>query len=96
VTWWAWTGLWILLVTGSLVVFFLIGRSLWRKVKALIDELRVAADRLSAVSAELGTITGAGSQEEQEGPAVFTNPTVLRQQRYLAARETARKPRRQG
>lgn len=86
-----WTGLWIVLVTGSLIVFLLIGRSLWHAAKALLNELEAASDRLSAVSAELGAVTDPRPQEE---PAVFADPTTLRQQRYLAAKAAGERERR--
>jgi hypothetical protein len=87
VTWWAWTLLWVVLVTGAASVFFVLGRSLWRKASALIGELGAAAERLSVVSAELSAMAATASPEE---PAVFADPTTLRRQRYLAARAQAR------
>jgi hypothetical protein len=88
VTWWAWTLLWVVLVVGALGVFFLVGRSLWRKGSALASELGAAADRLSAVADELGTLT------EKSGPpdlAVFADPAELRRRRVLDRRRPSRR-----
>jgi hypothetical protein len=89
VTWWAWTLLWIVLVAGAGVVFFQLGRSLWRKAGALLTELGEAADRLSAVTAELNAMAATAAEEE---PAVFADPGELRRQRYLAARRAPHRP----
>jgi hypothetical protein len=80
VTWWAWTLLWVVLVLGAGFVFFVLGRSLWRKASALLGELGEAADRLSVVSAELGAMASTAAPEE---PAVFADPAELRRQRFL-------------
>jgi len=90
---WAWTVLWIVLVVGAAAFLFVIIRSLWRKVMALVRELGAAADRLSAVSAELGAMAGAAEQEE---PAIFSDPAELRRRRYLSSREPAGGSRRAG
>lgn len=74
-------------------MLFRIGRSLWRKAAALLTELGVAAERLSAVSAELEAITGGRAEPE---PAVFADPTELRRQRYLASKQAARERHRGG
>jgi hypothetical protein len=90
VTWWAWTVLWILLVLGAGLVFFVLGRSLWRKASALLGELGAAADRLQVVSAELGAVAATSTPEE---PAVFTDPSELRRQRFIARRGADRRRR---
>lgn len=87
-TWWAWTLLWIVLVTAALGVFFLVGRSLWRKGMALLTELGTASDRLASVADELDTLNASAAQAEQL--AVFASPTALRQQRYTAGRARGR------
>jgi hypothetical protein len=91
VTWWAWTLLWVVLVAGAGVVFFVLGRSLWRKAAALLGELGEAADRLSVVSAELGAMATTGQPDE---PAVFADPAELRRQRFLARRGASSRGRR--
>lgn len=45
-----WFLLWVALVLGAAAVFFVLGRDLWRKSRALVRELGEAGDRL----AELG------------------------------------------
>jgi hypothetical protein len=91
VTWWAWTALWVGLVLGALGVFFLVGRSLWRKGMALAGELGAATERLSAVATELGELQ---QRPDGEDLAVFADPLELRQQRILARRRPARAGRR--
>ena len=88
-TWWAWTLLWIVLVAGALGVFFLVGRSLWRKGMALLTELGTASDRLGSVADELEALNASAAQAEQL--AVFASPTALRQQRYTAGRAKGRR-----
>jgi hypothetical protein len=83
VTWWGWTLLWTVLVLGAGFFGFRVGLSLWRKASALLTELGAAADRLSAVSAELETLARAEPEPE---PAVFADPAELRRQRYLRSR----------
>ena len=80
-TWWSWTLIWVFLLLGAATVFFLIGRSLWRKAKVLLTELGSAAERLGAVSEGLQKLA-----ETPVEPAVFTDPSQLRQERILAAR----------
>ena len=50
-TWW----LWLVLVIGALVVFALIGLSLWRRAKGLLVELR-SLEQLSAPLAAAGGV----------------------------------------
>jgi hypothetical protein len=81
VAWWWWALLWAVLLIGSVGVFFLLGRSLFRKVKVLLAEVGLAADRLGAVANELQVLS-----ERSEELAVFIDPSQLRQERFLAAR----------
>lgn len=92
-TWWEWTLIWVVLVAGALGVFFLVGRSLFRKGMALAGELGVASERLSAVAEELQTLSDARPAEE---PAVFADPTRLRQERFLARKSRLRSERARG
>jgi hypothetical protein len=60
-----WVLLWVLLVLGAALVFFLLGRRLWRQVKALTAELSTATDRLTELTdrlAELETAPVAGPE----------------------------------
>ncbi len=82
-TWWAWTLVWVVLVAFALVVLFRQVRSVFRKAVGLATELGEAADRLSAVTAELEAL--AGDREAPE-PAVFADPAELRRERYLSRR----------
>ena len=52
-----WVLVWVILVLAAAGVFFLLGRDLWRKAKALTHELGVATDRLSEVSDRLAELT---------------------------------------
>lgn len=70
-----------LLVFAS-VVFFVLGRSLWRRSKALFAELGAASDQLAAVSAQIQELSR--RSEETEQPAVFQSPSELRQARVLS------------
>ncbi|MEV7971835.1 hypothetical protein [Cellulomonas sp. NPDC089187] len=57
--WWL---LWTVLVVGTLVGAFFLGRSLWRKARALVAEL----SRASEVMAELAETTGRLAEQAQE------------------------------
>ena len=91
-TWWAWTLLWVLLVLGSLGVFALLARSLWRKAAALFSEFGTAADRFEAVATQLDAL-GERVSARQE-PAVFADPVQLRRERQAQARRRASDARR--
>jgi hypothetical protein len=45
-----WALLWVVLVLGAVAVLGLLSRGLWRKVKTLTAELRLANERLAAVA----------------------------------------------
>ena len=60
-----WFLLWTVLVLGAAGVFFLLGRDLWRKSKALVRELTTATDRLT----ELGDRLGDLDTHDMPGPA---------------------------
>lgn len=74
--------IWVVLVLGALGVFFVLGRSLWRKAKLLMAEVSRASEALATASA--------GLQEPAEppnaDPAVFADPSRLRQDRILSGR----------
>ena len=48
-----WVLVWVLLVLGAALVFFLLGRRLWRQAKALTAELGTATDRLTELTDRL-------------------------------------------
>jgi hypothetical protein len=52
-----WVLVWVVLVLAAAGVFFLLGRDLWRKARALTRELGVASDRLTEVTDRLADLT---------------------------------------
>jgi hypothetical protein len=48
-----WVAVWAVLLLAAAAVFFLLGRDLWRKAKALTRELGTATDRLSQIADRL-------------------------------------------
>ena len=86
---WMWFLLWAVLVVGSLVVFALVGRSLWHKAAALGEELAVASDRFAAIQEQLDKL----DSDDLEELAVFAVPLSLRQDREIQRmrRERARR-----
>lgn len=51
-----WALLWVVLVLAAAGIFALLGRSLWRKAKALTAEVGVATRRLEQVSTSLADL----------------------------------------
>jgi hypothetical protein len=51
-----WVLLWAVLLLGAALVFFLLGRRLWRQAKALTVELGTATDRLTALTDRLAEL----------------------------------------
>jgi hypothetical protein len=88
VAWWWWVLLWVVVLSFSAGVFFLLGLSLWRKAKALGRELGAASERLAAATESLTeTAETAGPAKPSAGePSVFSVPSQLRQERILAGR----------
>ena len=52
-----WVLVWVVLVLAAAGVFFLLGRDLWRKARALVRELGVATDRLTEVTDRLAELS---------------------------------------
>ena len=48
-----WVAVWAVLLLAAAVVFFLLGRDLWRKAKALTRELGIASDQLAEIADRL-------------------------------------------
>jgi hypothetical protein len=48
-----WVAVWAVLVLAAATVFFLLGRDLWRKAKALTRELATATDRFAEIADRL-------------------------------------------
>jgi len=84
-----WVLLWVLLVLGSLAVFALLARSLWRKSVVLGRELAVASERFGAINDQLEEL----DTDEIGELAVFAVPLTLRQDRewQRIKRERARR-----
>jgi hypothetical protein len=62
-----WVLLWVVLVLAAAGVLALIGRSLWRKAKALTAEMSQASERMSAVAASLADLQ---DQAAGRGPGI--------------------------
>lgn len=58
-TWWGWLLLWTVLVAGAVTVHFLLGRKLWRQIKALTRELRTASEQLGSLGDRLAELESA-------------------------------------
>jgi hypothetical protein len=65
VTWWGWLLLWTVLVAGAVTVHFLLGRRLWRQIKALTRELRTASEALSSLGDRLAELEAAREPAER-------------------------------
>ena len=63
-----WFLLWVVLVLGAAAVFFVLGRDLWRKSRALVRELGEATDRLTALGDRLADLDAHAARSGQVGP----------------------------
>lgn len=54
-----WVLVWVLLVLGAALLFFLLGRRLWRQAKALTGELGTATERLTELTDRLEALESA-------------------------------------
>ena len=52
-----WVLFWLVLVLAAAGAFFLLGRDLWRKARALTRELGVATDRLTEITDRLAELS---------------------------------------
>lgn len=76
-----WVLVWVLLVLGAALVFFVLGRRVWRQASALSAELRTATDRLTQLTdrlAELETAPVDGLERPDGVRSTGTTPTTLR------------------
>lgn len=87
-TWWGWVLVWLALFAGAGVVFFLLGRSLWRQAKGLFAELEVANERVGAVMEQVDALGEAAERHREL--AVFEDPVALRRRREADARRRTR------
>jgi hypothetical protein len=56
-----WVLLWVVLLLGAGLIFFVLGRNLWRKARALITELGEASERLTAILASINDLADSSS-----------------------------------
>jgi hypothetical protein len=63
-----WVLVWVVLLLAAAGVFFLLGRDLWRKARALSRELGIATDRLSEVSDRLAELSELSEPHHPGGP----------------------------
>jgi hypothetical protein len=54
-----WVLVWVLLVLGAALLFFLLGRRLWRQARALSAELGTATERLTELTDRLEALESA-------------------------------------
>ena len=54
-----WVLVWVLLVLGAALLFFLLGRRLWRQAKEVTGELGTATERLSELTDRLEALESA-------------------------------------
>lgn len=76
---WFWVLLWLIIISGTVVILFLIGRSLWHQAVALGRELSLASERVEALTEELGRLEA--TTPVQSEPAIFASPAKLRLER---------------
>ncbi|WP_425953655.1 hypothetical protein [Xylanimonas sp. McL0601] len=73
--WWL---LWGVLVLGTLVGAFFLGRDLWRKGVAFLRAAGEASERLAVASARIGdAVEQAQANAPDTGPTLFDDPTTL-------------------
>jgi hypothetical protein len=68
-----WFLVWAVLVLGAAGLFFLLGRDLWRRSRALVRELSTATDRLTELGDRLADLdhgAQAGNQRNDPGAQV--------------------------
>ena len=63
-----WVLVWVVLLLAAAGVFFLLGRGLWRKVKALTRELGAATDRLSEITDRLAELDSSAQSASWDSP----------------------------
>lgn len=86
---WLWVALWVVLLVGAAAVFWVIGRDVYRKGKALARVAAEEADRLARAMEPL-QVAAEELEERREELAVFADPVELRRERAKAAKRKAR------
>jgi hypothetical protein len=83
---------WSTILVGTGLLFFVLGRQLWRQSKGLVTEVGVAGERLGAVMDQVDAL---GEQVTQRRDlAVFADPVALRRQHAAEVKQRARDSRR--
>lgn len=85
-----WFTVWTLLVLGTLVGAFLLGRDLYRKGRRLLTELGRASEVFAAIAAR-GEERAGQLVLTTPAPVDLTDPEPARARRVLAAQGTARR-----
>ena len=76
-----WILLWTVLVLGAAGLFFLLGRDLWRKAKALFRELGTATERFGALTQRLEDLQAGQSRPDPAPGDVRSQGSSPRPQR---------------
>jgi hypothetical protein len=88
-----WFIVWSVLVVGTLVGAFFLGRDLWRKARALLAQMSESAqvmDRFAQRADELTAVAAAA--QPSTAPTLFDDPVVLHERvEELRAQRAARK-----
>lgn len=84
-----WFTVWTLLVAGTLVGAFFLGRDLWRKATALGTELGRAAQVLERLSERTRELTEAAALAHPVAEVVLDDPEPARARRAAAAQVSA-------
>jgi len=69
-----WVLLWVVLVLAAGAVLGLLGRSLWRKAKALTAEMTAASDRMSAVAASISELSQQAASIGEDARFAYGEP----------------------
>jgi hypothetical protein len=80
--WWSWVLIWLALLVGAGLFFFLLARSLWRQTKELGKEVATASERFGAIDAQLEQLSAANADQ----PAIFADPVQVRMDQAKTAR----------
>jgi hypothetical protein len=86
---WLWVALWVLLVAGASLFFWVVGRDVYRKGRALARVAAAEAERLTRAMEPLQAAADE-LEERREELAVFADPNELRRERAKAAKRKAR------
>jgi hypothetical protein len=76
---WFWVLLWLIIISGTIVVLFRLGTSLWHQAVALGRELSLASERVEALTEELAKLEIPAPEPPE--PAIFASPAKLRLER---------------